>query len=290
MSRDPGRARRGGGLLTPAPLSDEEVLAGYDAVSQLYPHIPSASAWRAWEYAAYRRYRLIEPVLDVGCGDGRFFRLLWPEVRDVVGVDMDAQAAEAARLSGVYRDVHHAPADRLPVAAESFGSAFANCSLEHMDRLPAVLTAVHRSLRPGGGFLFSVVTDKFLEWTPLPLLFEAMGEVERARDLRTAYADYHHVVNPLAPANWERAVRQAGFEAIEHVPIVPELSSRLFLLLDQLWHVKGPSGELAPRLTAYAESVRRFPVGFRSILSGVLAMETDVRLTSGAVFWARRPA
>ena len=54
----------------------DEVLRGYDAISAIYPYVPSVSLWRAWEFAAYRRYSLKEPVLDVGCGDGGFFRLV----------------------------------------------------------------------------------------------------------------------------------------------------------------------------------------------------------------------
>ena len=46
-------------------LSPDEVVAGYDAVSVLYPYVPPLSIWRAWEYAAYRRYALPEPVIEL---------------------------------------------------------------------------------------------------------------------------------------------------------------------------------------------------------------------------------
>src|SRR3954470_3626147 len=119
-------------------LAPEDVLAGYDAIAALYPHIPPMCVWRGWEYAGYRRYNLDGPVLDVGCGDGQVFRLLWPHVRDVVGVDMDPAAVDAARNSGVYRAAHQVPADRMDslIPPGAFASAFANCSLEHMDDVP----------------------------------------------------------------------------------------------------------------------------------------------------------
>src|SRR6185503_14601243 len=104
-------------------LSLAEVLAGYDAVSQLYPYVPSLLLWRAWEYAAYQRYSLPEPVLDIGCGDGRYFQLVWPQIREVVGVDMDPGVADAARRSGVYRAVHETPAHQLPTPQAHFASA-----------------------------------------------------------------------------------------------------------------------------------------------------------------------
>ena len=64
-------------------LGSAELLAGYDAVCALYPHVPPLSHWRAWEYAAYRRFRADGRTLDLGCGDGRYFRLIWPRIRDV---------------------------------------------------------------------------------------------------------------------------------------------------------------------------------------------------------------
>lgn len=65
------------------------MLSGYDAVSTLYPYIPPLSHWRAWEYAAYQHYKLDGRILDLGCGDGRYFRLIWPDANEVIGVDMN---------------------------------------------------------------------------------------------------------------------------------------------------------------------------------------------------------
>lgn len=81
-------------------LSTESVSQDYDAVSSLSPHIPSLSHWRAWEYAAYQHYRLDGCILDLGCADGRYFRLIWPQATDVLGVNMNSGVAELGRQSG----------------------------------------------------------------------------------------------------------------------------------------------------------------------------------------------
>jgi len=270
------------------PLSPEDVLTGYDAVSLLYPHIPPMTTWRAWECGAYRRYTLPEPVLDVGCGDGRFFQLVWPEVRDVVGVEMEPGAADAARRSGVYREVHVAPAHEVQVPDAAFGSAFANCSLEHMDHLGHVLDRICRSLRPGAPFLLSVVTELFLEWTVLSRLLAEVGEFARGRVLREEYERYHHLVSAFPPEVWAAHLNNAGFEVEEHVPILPQLTSSLFLFVDQLWHVPRPVGELGDVLFPRIVGLRDFPQAFRQILAGVLRMETDWSVGSGAIFLARK--
>jgi SAM-dependent methyltransferase len=264
-----------------------EVLGGYDAVSAIYPYVPSVSLWRAWEFAAYRRYSLKEPVLDVGCGDGGFFRLVWPSISDVTGVDMNPTVVEAARRSAVYKRVDLALAHQLPGDRGTFASAFANCSIEHMDHLPEVLTSIRRSLRTGAMFLLSVVTDKFNEWATLPLLIERMGQPEWSRELRRSFKDYHHLVNPLPPDAWIAHLLKAGFDVIDHIPIVPEVTSRLFLLVDQLWHVESSAGALGDAFACWLVKTKDFPRAFRQILAGALMMERDWSIGSGAVFVAR---
>ena len=274
-------------------LTSAEILDGYDVVGGLYPWIPSMITWRGWEYAAYRRFALPEPVLDIGCGDGRFFRLVFPHIHAVHGVEADAGVADAATRSGVYRQVHVTHAHLLPVGGERFASAFANCSLEHMDRLPEVLRGIFESLEPGGVFLFSVVTNRFVEWSPLRLVLEAVGEPARAREVQRGHEEYHHLVNPFPAEGWIDRLRHAGFEVLQHIPVLTEMTGRLFLLADQLWHVpRGgteSAGELGDVLYPYLRAIPRFQRGFRQVLEGILEMETGGE-GIGAVLYARRPA
>lgn len=272
-------------------LSPDAVLAAYDEVSGLYPHLPSMSAWRSWEMAAYRTFALESPALDVGCGDGRYFRLLWPALHEVTGIDLDPDTVATARQSGVYRDVQLTPAHRMSLPSQSFAAAFANCSLEHMDELPAVLRAVQAALRPGGRFLCSVVTHHFIDWSLTPLLLRKLGLHEPAARLQSEHEHYHHLTNPFPPERWAGELARAGFADIVHVPIVPELTGRLIVWLDQLWHVPQPDGaELGRQLHAYFASLPKFVEGYRDLLAALLRMEVRPQIGAGAVFSATKPA
>lgn len=270
-------------------LTPAEVLAGYDAVSQLYPHVPPIAAWRAWEWAAYRHFELPAPVLDVGCGDGAYFRLVWPHLRGVTGVELNPTVAAQAQQSGVYQALHICAAHQLPAAAGEFAAVFANCSLEHMEQLPAVLQAVSARLRPGGVLLASVVTDKLPVWTTVPWLLDTLGQPAEAVRQQAGYLAYHHYVNALPPAKWVAQFASAGLEVVEHIPIAPEVFSRLFLLLDHLWHTPAGHGELGDQLHRWAVGRPDFPAAFRQVLTAVLQLEQNWDIGSGAVFWARKP-
>lgn len=110
----------------------------------------------------------------------------------------------------------------------------------------------------------------------------------RAESVQAEYEAYHHLVNPLPVALWMKHLERAGFKVLEHVPIMPELTSRLFLFLDHLWHVRRPGGELGNVLRPYLESLPNLPPSFRQILAGVLQMEREWSTGSGAIFWAQR--
>ena len=270
-------------------LSPGEILASYDAVSALYPFVPSLSHWRAWEHAAYRRYRLDGRVLDLGCGDGRYFRLLWPRATGVTGVDMDPGVAEAGRRSGVYESVHSVPAHELPLESGCMDAVFANCSLEHMDHLDRVLGEVNRCLVPGGRLLCSVVTDRFLEWATIPNLLEMAGHSATARSLEADFVDFHHLANAFPVQEWVRRLEGAGFEVEEHVPVLPRFNSGAFLLMDGLWHAKrGAQGEWGDVIHPFLAANAGFPLAFRKILEGLMDMETDRNDCSGAVFSVRK--
>lgn len=271
-------------------LTVENLLQGYDAACSLYPYIPPLSHWRSWEYAAYQPYSLNGRILDLGCGDGRYFQLIWPHATDVVGVDMDADVAESARQSGVYRTVHVAPAHQLPEPNASFDHVFANCSLEHMDFLDAVLTEIYRCLKPGGTLLCSVVTDRFVQWALLPNLVAQSGFDEAAKTLRHNFLAYHHLANPLPVDAWRQRFNRAGLIPEEHTPILPQHNSSIFLLMDGLWHVnKAGGGELGDIIFPFLSANKNFPTAFRKVFSGLLDMENNWLDCSGAIFSVRKP-
>ncbi|WKJ92010.1 class I SAM-dependent methyltransferase [Methylomonas montana] len=271
-------------------LISSEILGGYDAVCTLYSYVPPLSHWRAWEYAAYRHYELKGRILDLGCGDGRYFSLIWPLATDVVGVDLDPEVAELGRQSGIYKDVHVVPAQQIPEADGSFDHVFANCSLEHMDRLDDVLAEVFRCLKPGGNLLCSVVTDRFVEWALLPKLVARAGFGAAAASLQKDFLDFHHLVNPLSVDAWVRSFERAGLVAEEYIPILPKHSSGIFLLMDNLWHIKrAGGGEMGDDIFPFLSVNSKFPGGFRKVLEGILDMELNWRDCSGAVFLVRKP-
>ena len=273
-------------------LSMDDVLAGYDRVRDLYPVVPSLSLWRAWEYAAYSGRSLPEPVLDVGCGDGGFFRLLWPRVRRVVGIEADPAVADRADASGVYERVLRVSASAIPSDVTGYASAFANCSLEHMSDLDDVLAGIHRALVPGGRLVCSVVTDRFVSWQTLGPLVGLSAGPDSGEAARRAYLRHHHLENPLPAVEWAARLAAAGFTVEEHVPLLGEVTARAFLALDEIWHLpsaKGGPRELGGDVHDFLARRPSFPSAFRHVLRGLLEMDAGDTRACGAVFVAEKP-
>lgn len=95
-------------------------------------------------------------ILDVGCGKGRYLRLIEATYPDV----------ECFGLDPCGRALQHAPKDTLPVRgsmemlpyrAESFDLVFAVESVEHSSNLAAAVREILRVTRPGGTV---IVIDK----------------------------------------------------------------------------------------------------------------------------------
>lgn len=258
-------------------------------MAKLYGSVPPLSMWRAWETAAYRKFKISQPVLDVGCGDGDFFRLIWPRVREVVGVDADPRVTKLAKESGIYRDVITVNAHDMNFTKGAFGSCFANCSLEHMDNLDGVLERVSHAVKARGEFLLSVATDNFAEWNSVPGILREAGYGTAAAEMQQQFLGYHHLVNPLPSNVWRTKIENAGFAVEAFVPIIPEFSSRVFLALDSAWHlVRSGGSELGSAMHERFRTIPRFEKHARAIVGGLFGMDTAWQETSGAVFFARR--
>src|SRR4051794_17173137 len=91
-----------------------------------------------------------ERILDLGCGDGVLTAQIAESGATVVGIDASAEMVASARALGV--DARIVDATALPFEAE-FDAVFSNAALHWIHDADAVLTGVHRALKPGGRFI-----------------------------------------------------------------------------------------------------------------------------------------
>lgn len=91
-----------------------------------------------------------ERVLDLGCGDGALTEQLVLAGCTVVGVDSSTAQVAGARARGL--DARVLSGESLPFDAE-FDAVFSNAALHWMRAADAVVSSVHRALRPGGRFV-----------------------------------------------------------------------------------------------------------------------------------------
>lgn len=269
-------------------LEFEEFLQAFNEMENLYPRVLPLTMWRAWELAAYRHFELPEPVLDLGCGSGQFFNQVWPQVEKVTGLDINADVVQRARQSGVYQRVHLSPAHQIPEADATFRAVFSNCAMEHMNHIGSVVEDVWRVLKPGGIFLFSVVTDHFLEWAPLPKFLAAIKATERGKVLEDEYIHYHNLLNPFSLKEWSGLLLKNGFQVNAHIPIVPDTFARAFLLMDQLWHVPYHTSEIGEPMVGYLHTLPNFLEGIEDILTGLWKLSTHNEHGAGAIFYAQK--
>lgn len=92
-------------------------------------------------------------VLDVGCGEGRFCRMLQAEGREVVGLDPAAALIAEARVrdpDGVYVQ---GAAESLPFSDGAFGLVVSYLSLIDIADIRAAIPEMVRVLAPGGTLL-----------------------------------------------------------------------------------------------------------------------------------------
>jgi SAM-dependent methyltransferase len=105
-------------------------------------------------------------LLDIACGHGRVTRELARHGATVTGVDLSralldkAEAVEAAEPLGV-QYVHGDAASVAGLHDAAFDAVVCNFGLSDIDNLDGALATVHRALRPGGSFVFSILHPCF---------------------------------------------------------------------------------------------------------------------------------
>ncbi len=131
-------------------------------------------------------------LLDIGCGAGKFTRLMAARGAQATGIDANvdviAEAQRAAAEAGLAIAFHHGRGEALPFADGSFDIVVFSNSLHHMSDMAGALREAARLL-PDGGLLY------------------VMEPV--------AWGNYHEATKAV---NDETAVRAAAYAALAGLP------------------------------------------------------------------------
>lgn len=181
---------------------------------------PDNALWKASEYLVFREEEFTSPVLDLGCGDGKFACVLFPKPIDF-GIDIKRGRAKKAFGCGAYRFVIQADACLLPFRNSCFRTVFSACVLEHIPRVDTVLEEVGRVLQPGGKFIFSVPSSRFKLYTLAP-------EAPPSCLLSSLRGSFTAIINCIlnmrhfyGPSRWRTMLHKAGMRLIRFRYILP---------------------------------------------------------------------
>ncbi len=176
---------------------------------------------RAVEQSQYPADLLIEPILDIGAGDGHFaWAMLEGKIID--GVDPWLTPLKEARRWQVYRALALANGQELPFKRGQYPTAISNSVLEHIEGVQAVLNEVGRCLEPGGRFIFAVPNERFRTelWGMIVLRKLGLGFLAGSYSRFFNWVSRHVNLDP--PEIWVERLKIAGFGEVKHWNYFPK--------------------------------------------------------------------
>ena len=136
---------------------DPDFFAGYSALPRSVQGLDGAPEWPSLQ--ALLPDLAGREVVDLGCGFGWFSR--WAasaSATDVLGIDLSHNMLARARQETADPRITYRQQDldHLELPPARFDFAYSSLTLHYLADLDRLFRTVHRSLRPGAGFVFSV--------------------------------------------------------------------------------------------------------------------------------------
>ncbi len=182
----------------------------------LWQHLKSLPYFRgllrAVEARFYQDLPLIDPILDLGCGDGHFAAMAFDRREQMIGVDPWWGPLKKSVKGKVYRHAIQSLGDALPFPSNHFNTVISNSVLEHIPALDPVLAEAVRVLKPGGTFIFCSPSENFL---PFLSISSALKSVHLKR-LGGAYENFFNRISRHQhcddPQMWTQRLNRAGLQ------------------------------------------------------------------------------
>lgn len=127
-------------------------------------------------------------VLDVGCGQGKSFRLLIEHFspQRVIGIDAEERCLRRARVEATKEtvpvEVSHGDAAAIDLPDASVDIVFCHQTFHHLVEQERALAEFYRVLKPGGLLLFAESTRAYIRSWIIRLFFRHPMDVQRSAD------------------------------------------------------------------------------------------------------------
>ncbi len=201
-----------------------------------------------------KNLQILNPAIDLGCGDGIFSWMLWGGNFDIgfdcyrtrmsstaqhinyktkkpcfffdTGLDMDFNSLKRAKNIGAYKKYIQADMLSLPFKNHSFNTVFCNGVIEHQQDLTAILSEIKRIIKPYGRFITTVSVEcfrKYLFYYPLTMKrrrlgFTTIGNIALKFDEGRGESHIHC----YRPEQWKKEFGKAGFEVLYYKRYLPK--------------------------------------------------------------------
>lgn len=166
---------------------------------------------RAFECEILSKQNFSRPILDIGCGDGIFAKILFDEKIDT-GLDPLAHELESAKKYDLYNELIEAFANKIPVQNETFKTIFSNSVLEHIPDLEPVLKEINRVLSKDGNFLITIPTNYFDNYSMIYQTFSFLGLNKFAQSYQVFFNNFWKHYHYYKREDWIKLFEKNGFK------------------------------------------------------------------------------
>lgn len=207
-----------------------------EAATDTYYWKPMAALFLALEMQAYAEagLRLENPLLDLGCGDGRvalMLQRLHVAERPFCGLEFASQELAKARALGAHATFVRGDANRLPFGDADFASITCNSVLCAIPGgVERALGEICRVLRKDGLFVATVPTERFMDVLLWPALLERLSPALRDRYVSRLNRRLPHLT-ALPRDEWQRQFARHGLRVIRCEEFFSRRTGRLWSIL-----------------------------------------------------------
>lgn len=151
-------------------------------------------------------------ILDFGCGDGFFSKLVFNDQKIDVGLDLmtnyaHLKSTQNCFLNDSYQQVLLYDGKKIAYPKNFFDCVISNCVLEHVDDIELSLTEINRILKLKGYFICTVMTNKWEE-----MLF---GSKFFGNKYQQYWRKKQHHVHLYSFHKWIKLITQHHFKLIK---------------------------------------------------------------------------